>query len=273
VRQLVHCLESGQNIFSTGLVLQELLQGFSGPKARAQIVDRFSALPLLLPDRSDHIDARRVAQQVPAAPASKSNDRRAPRPACIRHNLLMLTTIMILKGSARTPSQGLAAVSGKSKPKPSTNRRSTAPATASGSCLCGAIEIEIDFPAFWPGTITASRRGSPTARPTRRISAAGEDMVASHKGMKKSTTRFDDNPPKRREAFCARCGSPILYEKDHSPHMVHIPRALFAGRTGREPRYHLNFAERQDWEWAGEKLVPLMGFPGVVWERPKRRNA
>jgi hypothetical protein len=85
-------------------------------------------------------------------------------------------------------------------------------------------------------------------------------------------TRFEDKTSKTARTFCSRCGTPILYEKRHSPHMVNVPRALFDGRTGREPRYHLNVAERQDWIWAGEKLVPLKGFPGVVWERPKTRK-
>ncbi|MDA8217471.1 MAG: hypothetical protein M0Z94_07605, partial [Dehalococcoidales bacterium] len=43
--------------FTTGLVLQELLQGFSGPKARDALIERFAALALLQPDRGDHIDA------------------------------------------------------------------------------------------------------------------------------------------------------------------------------------------------------------------------
>ena len=42
---------------TTGLVLQELLQGFSGPRDRRQILERFAALPLLVPDRRDHVDA------------------------------------------------------------------------------------------------------------------------------------------------------------------------------------------------------------------------
>jgi hypothetical protein len=44
-------------VFSTGLVLQELLQGFAGPKARDSIVERFSVLALVEPDRQDDIDA------------------------------------------------------------------------------------------------------------------------------------------------------------------------------------------------------------------------
>src|SRR5437868_5584530 len=57
VSALKGALEEGQTIVTTGLVLQELLQGFSGPKARALILEHFSAVPLLAPARDDHIDA------------------------------------------------------------------------------------------------------------------------------------------------------------------------------------------------------------------------
>jgi hypothetical protein len=39
--------------------------------------------------------------------------------------------------------------------------------------------------------------------------------------------------------------------------MVNIPRALFTGRTGREPRYHVAIEELQDWAYTGNRLVPL----------------
>jgi hypothetical protein len=63
-----------------------------------------------------------------------------------------------------------------------------------------------------------------------------------------------------------------MYERSRSPHMVNIPRALFSGRTGREARYHVAIEELQDWTYLGEPLVPLKGFPGVVWERPRRKK-
>ena len=44
-------------VVTTGLVLQELLQGFSGPKARDAVLERFAALPLIPPDREDHVAA------------------------------------------------------------------------------------------------------------------------------------------------------------------------------------------------------------------------
>jgi hypothetical protein len=54
--------------------------------------------------------------------------------------------------------------------------------------------------------------------------------------------------------------------------MINIPRALFSGRTGRQPLYHIGIAEQQEWAWTGEPLVPLKGFPGVVWQRSKRKK-
>jgi hypothetical protein len=53
--------------------------------------------------------------------------------------------------------------------------------------------------------------------------------------------------------------------------MVNIPRGLFETRTGREPRYHVALDEAPDWAWRGEALAPLKGYPGVMWERPRRR--
>jgi hypothetical protein len=142
---------------------------------------------------------------------------------------------------------------------------------ATGRCLCGAVAIEIDIPAFWAW--------HDHGRPSRLAHGAAyatyvgcwRKHVRITKGAK-SIGRFVDKATNTTRSFCARCGAPLLYEKKRSPHAVNIPRALFEGRTGREPRYHLNFAERQDWTWAGEKLVPLKAYPGVVWERPKTKK-
>ncbi len=92
VSALMRAIESGETLLTTGLVLQELLQGFSGPKARAQILDRFSAVPLLVPDREDHIAAaalrnvcRRAGVQVGTIDALLAQ-------LCIHHDLTMLST-------------------------------------------------------------------------------------------------------------------------------------------------------------------------------------
>ena len=42
--------------------------------------------------------------------------------------------------------------------------------------------------------------------------------------------------------------------------------------TGREPRYHVAIEELQDWAYTGKRLVPLKGYPDILWERPKSRK-
>jgi hypothetical protein len=92
VERLRQALETGEGVFTTGLVLQELLQGFHGPKAHDAIVERFRALPLLVPDRFDHVEAaglrnacRRRGIQVGTIDALLAQ-------LCRRHKLVMLTT-------------------------------------------------------------------------------------------------------------------------------------------------------------------------------------
>lgn len=92
VRELLRAIESGHEIVTTGLVLQELLQGFAGPKAPDKIAERFLALPMIAPDRADHIEAaklrnacRRSGIQLAAIDALLAQ-------LCIRHALTMLTT-------------------------------------------------------------------------------------------------------------------------------------------------------------------------------------
>lgn len=60
VEVLGRALRDGEQVVTTGIVLQELLQGFNGQKAGARIVERFSVLPLLVPGRDDHVAAAEV---------------------------------------------------------------------------------------------------------------------------------------------------------------------------------------------------------------------
>jgi len=91
VGALIRAINESEIIVTTGLVLQELPQGFVGPRARRSIIERFSSLPLLMLDRQDHIDAaelrnrcRRVGVQLGTIDAVLSQ-------LCIRHGLTMLT--------------------------------------------------------------------------------------------------------------------------------------------------------------------------------------
>ena len=141
----------------------------------------------------------------------------------------------------------------------------------SGRCLCGAVELEIDFPAFWAwhDHSEASRRAHGAAYAT--YIGCWRKHARVLRGQR-SIARFEDAKTESTRSFCSQCGAPLLYERKRSPHIVNIPRALFTGRTGREPRYHLAIEELQDWAYTGKGLVPLKGYPGIVWERPKSRR-
>src|SRR5262249_50853640 len=81
---------AGEMLFTTGLVLLELLQGFSGPRARDRILDRFSALPLLVPDRLDHVDAAELRNRCRRAGIQIGTIDALLAQLCIRHDLTML---------------------------------------------------------------------------------------------------------------------------------------------------------------------------------------
>jgi predicted nucleic acid-binding protein len=92
VDRLRQALDSGEAVFSTGLVLQELLQGFSGPKAKGAIIERFAALPLLVPDREDHIAAADIRNECRRAGVQVGTIDALLARLCSRHDLVMLTT-------------------------------------------------------------------------------------------------------------------------------------------------------------------------------------
>ncbi len=92
VRVLRRAIESGETLLTTGLVLQELLQGFLGPRARAQILDRFAAVPLLVPDREDHIGAADLRNRCRRAGVQIGTIDALLAQLCVRHGLTMLST-------------------------------------------------------------------------------------------------------------------------------------------------------------------------------------
>jgi predicted nucleic acid-binding protein len=92
VMKLKQALEEGDTILTTGLVLQELLQGFSGPKARILILEHFSAVPLLAPDRDDYIEAATLRNTCRRAGVQAGTIDVLIAQLCVRHNLTLLST-------------------------------------------------------------------------------------------------------------------------------------------------------------------------------------
>ena len=92
VNRLRDALGGGEAVYTTGVVLQELLQGIHRPTHRSRIVEHFAFLPMLVPARNDHTEAadlynecRRRGLQIGTIDALLAR-------LCINHDLVMLST-------------------------------------------------------------------------------------------------------------------------------------------------------------------------------------
>ena len=153
------------------------------------------------------------------------------------------------------------------KKPPPAKKRTTTTAVVPAQCLCGKVHLEIGFPARW-----AWHDHSISSR--KAHGAAYATFVGSWKSRFRiiqgaaAIIRFEDKAARTARSFCKHCGTPLVYERAHSPQMLNIPRALFETRTGREPLYHIAIEQQPEWAYTGAPLRPLKGFPGVVWEGP-----
>ena len=101
VETLARCLERQDLIVTTGLVIQELLQGFQGPVQQKKISRDFSLLPVIMPEVEDHVEAaalrnhcRRRGVQVGTIDALLAR-------LAIRHGLHLLTADRDFEAMAR----------------------------------------------------------------------------------------------------------------------------------------------------------------------------
>ena len=92
VAALEQALTEGELVTTTGLVYQELLQGFHGPRDQQAIVARFSALPFLSPDRHDHFEAAQLRNRARRRGVRVGTIDAILAQICIRYEIRLLTT-------------------------------------------------------------------------------------------------------------------------------------------------------------------------------------
>lgn len=92
VQALRQALAGEEIVVTTGVVLQELLQGFSGPRAGPEIIERFSALPMIAPDRDDHVEAATLRNLCRRQNVQIGTIDALLMQLCVRHDMTMLTT-------------------------------------------------------------------------------------------------------------------------------------------------------------------------------------
>lgn len=92
VTTLIEAIDSGSEIYSTGFILQELLQGFTKPKAHDLIIERFASMPMLVPDTSDYIEAADLRNRCRRKGVQASTIDALIAQLSLRFNLSLLTT-------------------------------------------------------------------------------------------------------------------------------------------------------------------------------------
>lgn len=92
VARLGNAIGRGETVHTTGLVLQELLQGIAGPKARAEILAKLTTLPLLVPELYDHVEAAELRNRCRRGGVQVETVDALLAQLCIHHDLTMLAT-------------------------------------------------------------------------------------------------------------------------------------------------------------------------------------
>ncbi|QQS00977.1 MAG: PIN domain-containing protein [Austwickia sp.] len=101
VEELRRALAGGDLVATTGLILQEVLQGAVPARVREQIADRFAALTLISPDRADHVGAAELRNTCRRAGVQIGTIDALIAQLCLGRGLTLLTTDRDFRHAAR----------------------------------------------------------------------------------------------------------------------------------------------------------------------------
>ncbi|MEN2740465.1 PIN domain-containing protein [Microbacterium sp. X-17] len=91
VEELLRALAGSDIVVTTGLILQELLQGFLPDQARSRIAERFMSMPLVDPDRDDYMAAAAIRNTCRKAGVQVGTVDALIAQLAIRHDHTLLT--------------------------------------------------------------------------------------------------------------------------------------------------------------------------------------
>jgi predicted nucleic acid-binding protein len=91
VDHLRHELVTGGDVVTTGIIVQELLQGTRGPKQRELLLDRLRAIALVEPGHRDHVRAADVHATCRRRGVQLGTIDALIAALCVGHDLTLLT--------------------------------------------------------------------------------------------------------------------------------------------------------------------------------------
>jgi predicted nucleic acid-binding protein len=91
VTALREALAGARLVVTTGLILQELLQGFVPERSRERILEAFAEVPMIHPSRSDHVAAADLRNACRGAGVQLGTVDALIAQLCVRHSLTLLS--------------------------------------------------------------------------------------------------------------------------------------------------------------------------------------
>ncbi len=101
IKALNQILLNPDLIVTTGFIVQELLQGFSGPKSRDLIIKRFKSLPIITPTFADHIEAAEIRNICRRSGIQIGTVDAIIVQLCLKNGLVLLSTDKDFRYAAR----------------------------------------------------------------------------------------------------------------------------------------------------------------------------
>lgn len=122
--------------------------------------------------------------------------------------------------------------------------------TTSGHCLCRAVTFEYDGRPNW--TLHCH------CESCRRATSA---PIATWISVPRAACRFTAGAPAYytsspgvRRGFCARCGSPLVYENERLPDEIHLLACALADPQDVQPSAHVFAGEQLSWFECADEL-------------------
>lgn len=113
-----------------------------------------------------------------------------------------------------------------------------------GSCLCGAVQYEVDsldMPLTHCNCETCRKAHAAAFNTTAGVMREHFRWIAGESEL----TSFESSPGKLRH-FCSRCGSHLMAERSANPHVV-LRVATLDEDPGMRPIQHIWTSHRADW--------------------------
>jgi hypothetical protein len=124
--------------------------------------------------------------------------------------------------------------------------------TFAGSCLCEAVTFEVTPPTRWCVHCHCSLCQRAHGAPFVTWFGVGREQLKITRGEGVLRWRASSNHGRR--AFCAECGTQLLFETARHPGQVDVVRACVPGPIDRQPSAHVHVASKADWVEIEDRL-------------------